>query len=148
MKPVVIAAALALVLPGLVSAQNYPSKPVRILIGTPAGGPGDVAARGAAQFDGDRVVAHAALPCEFARRRAVMGDKLYVFYDPPLHIVKGEGVWLTASDGRRYLDCYNNVPHVGHCHPYVTEAIARQARTLNTNTRYITDQSIAYAERT
>ncbi|MFN4142363.1 aminotransferase class III-fold pyridoxal phosphate-dependent enzyme [Aestuariivirga sp.] len=82
-----------------------------------------------------------------ARRRRVMGEKLYVFYDPPLHIVRGEGVWLTASDGRRYLDCYNNVPHVGHCHPYVTEAIARQARTLNTNTRYITDQSIEYAER-
>ncbi len=82
-----------------------------------------------------------------ARRKRVMGEKLYVFYDPPLHIVKGEGLWLTASDGRRYLDCYNNVPHVGHCHPYVVEAIARQARTLNTNTRYITDQSIEYAER-
>ena len=82
-----------------------------------------------------------------ARRRRVMGEKLYVFYDPPLHIVKGEGVWLESSDGRRFLDCYNNVPHVGHCHPYVTEAIARQARTLNTNTRYITDQSIEYAER-
>ncbi|MCA3559727.1 MAG: aminotransferase class III-fold pyridoxal phosphate-dependent enzyme [Aestuariivirga sp.] len=82
-----------------------------------------------------------------ARRRRVMGEKLYVFYDPPLHIVKGEGVWLTASDGRRYLDCYNNVPHVGHAHPYVAEAIARQARTLNTNTRYITDQALEYAER-
>jgi 4-aminobutyrate aminotransferase-like enzyme/tRNA A-37 threonylcarbamoyl transferase component Bud32 len=82
-----------------------------------------------------------------ARRRKAMGEKLYVFYDPPLHMVKGHGVWLEASDGRRYLDCYNNVPHVGHCHPYVTEAIARQARTLNTNTRYITDQSIEYAER-
>jgi 4-aminobutyrate aminotransferase-like enzyme/Ser/Thr protein kinase RdoA (MazF antagonist) len=82
-----------------------------------------------------------------ARRRHVMGEKLYVFYDPPIHMVKGEGVWLTASDGKRYLDCYNNVPHVGHCHPYVTEAIARQARTLNTNTRYITDQPIEYAER-
>ena len=82
-----------------------------------------------------------------ARRRRVMGDRLYVFYDPPLHMVKGEGVWLTASDGRRYLDCYNNVPHVGHCHPYVTEAIVRQARRLNTNTRYLTDESVAYAER-
>ena len=82
-----------------------------------------------------------------SRRRQVMGEKLYVFYDPPLHMVKGEGVWLENSGGRRFLDCYNNVPHVGHCHPYVTEAIARQARTLNTNTRYITDQSIEYAER-
>ena len=81
------------------------------------------------------------------RRRRAMGDRLYVFYDPPLHIVKGEGVWLTDSEGRRYLDCYNNVPHVGHCHPYVTEAIVRQARRLNTNTRYLTDESIAYAER-
>ena len=45
----------------------------------------------------------------------------------------------------RYLDCYNNVPHVGHCHPYVSEAIARQARELNTNTRYITDQALEYA---
>ena len=92
--------------------------------------------------------AHAASPQDaISRRRRVMGDKLYVFYDQPLHIVKGEGLWLTASDGRRYLDCYNNVPHVGHCHPYVTESIARQARTLNTNTRYITDQPVEYAER-
>jgi 4-aminobutyrate aminotransferase-like enzyme/aminoglycoside phosphotransferase (APT) family kinase protein len=89
----------------------------------------------------------ASLDEALARRRTVMGEELYVFYDPPLHIVKGEGVWLTASDGRHYLDCYNNVPHVGHCHPYVVEAIARQARTLNTNTRYITDQSVEYAER-
>lgn len=82
-----------------------------------------------------------------ARRRRVMGERLYVFYDPPVHMVKGQGVWLTSSDGRAYLDCYNNVPQVGHCHPYVTEAIVRQARTLNTNTRYITDQSVEYAER-
>ena len=61
---------------------------------------------------------HAATAEEaIARRRKVMGEKLYVFYDPPIHIVKGEGVWLTSSDGRRYLDCYNNVPHVGHATP-------------------------------
>ena len=71
-----------------------------------------------------------------------MGEKLYVFYDPPLHMVAGDGIWLFDATGRRFLDCYNNVPHVGHCHPYVTEAIARQARKLNTNTRYLTDQSI------
>ena len=81
------------------------------------------------------------------RRRAVMGKKLYMFYDKPLHLVRGEGVWLTASDGRKYLDCYNNVPHVGHCHPYVIAAIDRQARMLNTNTRYLSEQSISYAER-
>lgn len=81
------------------------------------------------------------------RRKRVMGKKLYMFYDRPLHLVKGEGVWLKASDGRTYLDCYNNVPHVGHCHPYVIGAIDRQMRQLNTNTRYLSEQSIAYAER-
>jgi 4-aminobutyrate aminotransferase-like enzyme len=81
------------------------------------------------------------------RRRRVLGDRLYLFYDPPVHMVRGEGVWLTDAAGRRYLDCYNNVPHVGHCHPYVTEAISRQARTLNTNTRYVGDAAVEYAER-
>ena len=87
------------------------------------------------------------VPELLARRRRVMGDKLYLFYDPPLHLVEGEGLWLTDADGKRYLDCYNNVPHVGHCHPYVSEAIARQARRLATNTRYVTDEAIDYAER-
>lgn len=81
------------------------------------------------------------------RRRAAMGERMYLFYDPPLHLVEGAGVWLTAGDGKRYLDAYNNVPQVGHCHPYVAEAIARQARRLNTNTRYLTDQALDYAER-
>lgn len=80
------------------------------------------------------------------RRRAVMGSRLYMFYDTPLHLVRGQGVWLTASDGRQYLDCYNNVPHVGHCHPYVIAAIERQMRTLNTNTRYLSDEALDYAE--
>jgi len=82
-----------------------------------------------------------------ARRKATMGSKLYVFYDPPLHMVKGEGVWLTDATGRRYLDCYNNVPHVGHCHPHVVAALTRQIRTLNTNTRYLGEQVLEYSER-
>jgi 4-aminobutyrate aminotransferase-like enzyme len=81
------------------------------------------------------------------RRRAVMGARPYVFYDPPLHIVRGAGVWLYDADGRRYLDCYNNVPVVGHCNPRVTEAISAQARILNTNTRYLGEQVLDYAER-
>ncbi|MBL8710903.1 MAG: aminotransferase class III-fold pyridoxal phosphate-dependent enzyme, partial [Rhodospirillaceae bacterium] len=92
----------------------------------------------------------AALPSTeslIARRKRLMGSKLYVFYDPPLHMVKGEGVWLTAADGRRYLDCYNNVPHVGHCHPHVVAALTRQIRTLNTNTRYLGQQVLDYSER-
>ena len=81
------------------------------------------------------------------RRHKVMGERMALFYDPPLHLVKGEGVWLTDGTGRRYLDCYNNVPHVGHCHPAVSGAIAEQARRLNTNTRYLTDQALEYAEK-
>jgi 4-aminobutyrate aminotransferase-like enzyme/Ser/Thr protein kinase RdoA (MazF antagonist) len=81
------------------------------------------------------------------RRLAAMGPKPLLFYDEPLHFVKGDGVWLTALDGRRYLDCYNNVPHVGHANTHVAEAVARQMRVLNTNTRYLTDESVTYAER-
>jgi 4-aminobutyrate aminotransferase-like enzyme len=62
-------------------------------------------------------------------------------------MVRGEGAWLYDVTGRRYLDVYNNVPHVGHCHPHVVEAIARQAATLNTNTRYLFDEVLDYAER-
>jgi len=81
------------------------------------------------------------------RRKRAMGSKLYVFYDPPLHIVRGEGVWLTDASGRRFLDAYNNVPHVGHCHPQVVEAITHQVRILNTNTRYLGTQVLDYSER-
>ena len=70
-----------------------------------------------------------------------------MFYDKPLHMVRGEGAWLYDVTGRRYLDVYNNVPHVGHCHPHVVEAIARQAAILNTNTRYLFDEVLDYAER-
>ena len=81
------------------------------------------------------------------RRQRVMGNRLYLFYDPPLHVVRGEGVWLYDASSRPYLDCYNNVPHVGHAHPRVADAISRQVHVLNTNTRYVTDQAIEYAER-
>lgn len=81
------------------------------------------------------------------RRRKLMGSHLYVFYDPPLHMVRGEGVWLIDSAGRPYLDCYNNVPIVGHCRPEVVEAITRQSRLLNTNTRYLGAQILDYGER-
>lgn len=82
-----------------------------------------------------------------ARRERLMGKGLPLFYSPPLHIVEGDGVWLKAADGRRYLDCYNNVPHIGHCHPHVVEAIRRQAGQLATNTRYLFNTVLDYAER-
>ncbi len=83
-----------------------------------------------------------------ARRDAVLGPALEpLSYDQPLHIVSASGVWMIASDGRRYLDAYNNVPCVGHGHPRVAEAIARQARRLNTNLRYLNETAIELAER-
>jgi 4-aminobutyrate aminotransferase-like enzyme len=70
-----------------------------------------------------------------------------LFYDEPLHFVRGEGVWLYDQDGRRYLDAYNNVPHVGHCHPHVVDALQRQATTLNVHTRYLHENVVRYGER-
>lgn len=82
-----------------------------------------------------------------ADRARLMGPNVSTFYDDPVHVIRGEGVWLWDADGRRYLDCYNNVPHVGHCNPRVVEAIARQAATLNTHTRYLHDGVLDYIER-
>ncbi|HEV7254937.1 MAG TPA: aminotransferase class III-fold pyridoxal phosphate-dependent enzyme [Mesorhizobium sp.] len=93
------------------------------------------------------LASHASVNDLLLRRQASMGRGLALFYDPPLHLVRGEGVWLEDASGRRYLDCYNNVPHVGHCHPHVVAAIARQAAMLNTNTRYLFGQAVDYAER-
>lgn len=81
------------------------------------------------------------------RRARLMGPNVPTFYADPVHILRGEGVWLWDAAGRRYLDCYNNVPHVGHCHPRVVEAICRQAATLNTHTRYLHDGVLDYIER-
>ncbi len=80
------------------------------------------------------------------RRRRLLGPNVPTFYEKPLHLVRGEGVWLWDSGGRKYLDCYNNVPHVGHCHPRVVEAIARQAAILNTHTRYLHEGILDYVE--
>ncbi|MEZ5727157.1 MAG: aspartate aminotransferase family protein [Burkholderiaceae bacterium] len=82
-----------------------------------------------------------------ARRQRLFGPNNPYFYDDPVHFVRGEGVWLFDHAGRRYLDCYNNVPHVGHCHPHVVDAIARQTGLLNVHSRYLHDNVLDYAER-
>lgn len=82
-----------------------------------------------------------------ARRRALLGPNVSTFYDDPVHIVRGEDVWMWDAEGRRYLDCYNNVPHVGHCNSRVVQAICRQAATLNTHTRYLHEGILDYVER-
>ncbi len=86
------------------------------------------------------------LQSHLARRARLLGPCAYLFYDRPLHIVRGEGVWLYDDDGARYLDAYNNVAHVGHCHPHVVNAIAKQARRLNTSTRYLHGYILELAE--
>ena len=82
-----------------------------------------------------------------ARRERVFGVGAELFYDEPVHLVRGEGVYLYDVDGRRYLDLYNNVPCVGHCHPHVVEAMRRQASTLNVHSRYLHEGVIDYSER-
>lgn len=81
-----------------------------------------------------------------ARRFATIGRHSPLFYDEPVHLVSGAGVWLTDDRGRRYLDAYNNVPHVGHAHPRVVDAMCRQAATLNIHTRYLNERVVEYAE--
>ena len=82
-----------------------------------------------------------------ARRRRLLGGNLRLSYRDPLHIVRGSMQYLWDADGRRYLDAYNNVPHVGHCHPRVVAAGQAQMALLNTNTRYLHELIASYAER-
>ena len=81
------------------------------------------------------------------RRERAMGPTYRLFYQQPVHLVRGEGVWLLDAAGKRYLDCYNNVASVGHCHPHVVAALSKQAATLNTHTRYLHENVVNYAER-
>ena len=80
-------------------------------------------------------------------RARLLGANVATVYEEPVHFVRGEGVWLWDDDGRQYLDCYNNVPHVGHCNLRVVEAIRAQASTLNIHTRYLHDAILDYVER-
>ncbi|GAA4108811.1 aspartate aminotransferase family protein [Nocardioides fonticola] len=82
-----------------------------------------------------------------ARRVRVLGPSYRLFYRQPLEIVRGHGTRLWDAEGREYLDVYNNVASVGHTHPHVVEAIARQAAVLTTHTRYLDRGIVAYAER-
>lgn len=81
------------------------------------------------------------------RRDQAMGAGAPLFYNAPLHIVRGEGVHLYDADGRRYVDMYNNVPCVGHANPHVVDAMVRQQATLNVHSRYLHEGIVAFAER-
>jgi len=81
-----------------------------------------------------------------ARRIAALGPAYRLFYRDPVEFVRGDGAHLIDRDGHDWLDAYNNVPSVGHAHPRVAAAIAAQAATLTTHTRYLDEATIRYAE--
>jgi 4-aminobutyrate aminotransferase-like enzyme len=82
-----------------------------------------------------------------ASRQEHLGPSLSVSYRRPLTIVRGWKQLLYDADGLRYLDGVNNVAHVGHCHPAVVRAVREQMAVLNTNTRYLHERLVEYAER-
>lgn len=80
------------------------------------------------------------------RRRARLGSAYRLFYKQPVELVRGDGAHVWDADGTEYLDCYNNVPSLGHAHPAVVEAISSQAALLNTHTRYLHTAIVDYAD--
>ena len=80
-------------------------------------------------------------------RKRHLGKSLSVSYKKPLKIVRGAMQYLYDHTGRAYLDTVNNVCHVGHCHPRVVKAAQEQIAVLNTNTRYLHDNIVEYAQR-
>ena len=79
-------------------------------------------------------------------RAQSLGRSLSISYSQPLHMVRGFGAYLYDQDARRYLDTVNNVAHVGHEHPEVVKAAQRQIAVLNTNTRYLHENVVRFAE--
>src|SRR5690349_5701762 len=80
------------------------------------------------------------------RRDTVLGASYRLFYRNPVHLVRGEGQYLWDAAGRKYLDAYNNVASLGHCHPAVTAAVTAQMQQLNTHTRYLHENILNYTD--
>lgn len=80
------------------------------------------------------------------RRLDNLGAASVLFYQEPIEMVSAEGAWMLAADGKRYLDFYNNVPCLGHCHPSVVAAVTEQMATLNVHTRYLVSVVDDYLE--
>ena len=80
------------------------------------------------------------------RREKYMGGAYRLFYRKPVNLVRGEGEYLWDAEGTKYLDMYNNVAGVGHCHPAVIEAVTEQMKMLNTHTRYLHEKIVDYSE--
>lgn len=85
---------------------------------------------------------------DFVDRRArLLGPAYRLFYANPVEFSRASGVFMYDTDGNEYLDAYNNVVSVGHCHPHVNAAIAAQMDTLCTHTRYMQDGILSFAEK-
>ena len=80
------------------------------------------------------------------KRFQYMGKSPF-FYKEPLNLETGEGVWLYDKAGKKYLDAYNNVPVVGHCHPKIVSSLKEQASKLNTHSRYLSEVVIDYSQK-
>ncbi|MBQ4770947.1 aminotransferase class III-fold pyridoxal phosphate-dependent enzyme [Pectobacterium versatile] len=80
------------------------------------------------------------------KRNRVLGESYRLFYRKPVHLVRGEGQYLWDADGKKYLDVYNNVASIGHCHPAVIDAVHQQMTQLNTHTRYLHERILDYSE--
>lgn len=80
-------------------------------------------------------------------REQMLGPAYRLFYERPVHLVRGAGSHLFDADGARYLDAYNNVASVGHCHPHIVDAVSSQLALLNTHTRYLHAGIIDYSRR-
>ncbi len=82
-----------------------------------------------------------------SRRSQSFGDAHGLFYEDPLYLIGGKGVWLYDNTGRAHLDVYNNIPHIGYSNQHVVNAVTRQMARLNTNTRYLYKPLVEYTER-
>ncbi|KJE95098.1 class-III aminotransferase [Capsaspora owczarzaki ATCC 30864] len=82
-----------------------------------------------------------------AARQTLISPAVKLSYKKPLWIVRGERQFLYDHNGVEYLDAYNNVCHLGHCHPAVVQAVSKQMAILNTNTRYLHTAIVEYASR-
>lgn len=83
---------------------------------------------------------------DLVERRKALGSCYRLFYQKPLHLVRGEGCRLFDADGTEFLDMYNNIPSMGHSNPYVTQAVTDQLKRINTHTRYVHENILNYAE--
>ncbi|MEB7586971.1 aspartate aminotransferase family protein [Serratia rubidaea] len=80
------------------------------------------------------------------KRSKVLGESYRLFYRNPVHLVRGQGQYLWDKQGNKYLDVYNNVASIGHCHPAVIDAVHQQMTQLNTHTRYLHEHILDYSE--